>query len=137
EPQGATHRIGGGTGQQCIECRLHGRGAIRGGRRLWRTGPPWLGIRHRLMTLHNISVQALSTLKTLGRDLHARMAARPLSAAVVLLGTGLLLGGALNAATVNRLQGETAAQAQSLEDTRREAQREVNALAARLAELQA
>ena len=89
------------------------------------------------MTLHTISVQALSTLRSLARDLHARMAARPLSAAIVLMGAGIFLGGALNAATVNRRQGQTAAQARSLEDTRREAQREVNALAARLAELQA
>ncbi len=89
------------------------------------------------MTLHTISVQALSTLRALGRDLHARMAARPLSAAAVLLGAGVVLGGALNAGTVDRLQGQATAQAQSLEDTRREAQREVNALAARLAELQA
>ena len=89
------------------------------------------------MTLHTISVQALSTLRTLGRRMHARMAARPLSAAIVLLGAGIVLGGALNAGTVNRLQGQGAAQARSLEETRREAQREVNALAARLAELQA
>ena len=89
------------------------------------------------MTLHTISVQALSILRALGRDLHARMAARPLAAAIVLLGAGVLVGGGINAANVDRLQRQVAGQARSLEETRREAQREVNALAARLAELQA
>ncbi|TWG93274.1 Membrane proteins related to metalloendopeptidases [Luteimonas sp. J16] len=89
------------------------------------------------MTLHTISVQALSILRALGRDLHARLVARPVSAAIVLVGTGLLMGGAINAASVNRLQEQVSGQAQSLEATRREAQREVNALATRLAELQA
>lgn len=89
------------------------------------------------MTLHTIFVQALSALRLLARDLHVRMAARPLAAGIVLLGAGILLGGALNAATVNRLQGQATAQARALEDTRRQARREVNALAARLAELQA
>ena len=89
------------------------------------------------MTLHTISVHALSTLRSLGRDLHSRLASRPVAAAIVLVGSGIVLGGALNAATVDRLQQQVDGQAQALDTTRREAQREVNALAARLGELQA
>ncbi len=89
------------------------------------------------MTLHTISVQALSILRSLGRDLHSRLASRPVAAAIVLVGSGIVLGGALNAASVDRLQHQVAGQAQALDSTRREAQREVNALAARLGELQA
>jgi murein DD-endopeptidase MepM/ murein hydrolase activator NlpD len=91
----------------------------------------------RYMTLHTLSVQTLSTLHSLGRRLQARLVQKPLAAAIVLVGSGLIMGGALNATTVNQLQQQVSGQAETLESTRREAQREVNALAARLGELQA
>src|SRR5690606_17446686 len=57
------------------------------------------------------------------------------------LGAALVLGGAIGAsvqsAELKALRAELASQDTQLEDTRREAQREVNALAARLAGLQA
>ena len=89
------------------------------------------------MTLHRISVQTLSTLHAFGRRLHTRLLDRPVSAAIVLLGAGIVTGGALNAAGMAQLQQQLAGQEQTLDSTRREAQREVNALAARLGELQA
>ncbi len=89
------------------------------------------------MTLHTISVQALSTLRNLGERARKRLQDRPLAAALVLLGTGVILGGGLNASGMAQLQRQVAAQDQTLVDTRREAQRELNALAARLGELQA
>ena len=89
------------------------------------------------MTLHTISVQALSTLRNLGGHARKRLQDRPLAAALVLLGTGVVLGGGLNASGMAQLQRQVAAQDQTLVDTRREAQRELNALAARLGELQA
>ncbi|HRN62890.1 MAG TPA: peptidoglycan DD-metalloendopeptidase family protein [Gammaproteobacteria bacterium] len=89
------------------------------------------------MTLHTISVHALSTLQSLGKRLQGRLVSRPIAAAIVLAGSGLIAGGAMNAATVNQLHGQVASQEQALDATRRDAQREVNALAARLGELQA
>lgn len=60
---------------------------------------------------------------------------------MVMLGATLVLGAALGAVVqsgeVNALRAQLASQDAQLEDTRREAQREVNALAARLGELQA
>lgn len=77
----------------------------------------------------------------LARRAHARAAARPATAIAVLLGAGLLLGAGagrgIDAARIAQLESRTIAQQQQLEQTRREAQREVNALAARLGELQA
>jgi murein DD-endopeptidase MepM/ murein hydrolase activator NlpD len=73
--------------------------------------------------------------------LHARSACRPVLAIGLLLGTGLAVGAAtgslVGAARVSSLQATTSAQAGQLDGTRRAAQREVNALAARLGELQA
>jgi len=89
------------------------------------------------MTLHSIYSQAQTKLPELGRRLHQHLARKPVSAAIVFIGCGLVIGGALNAAGTARLQAEVAQQGTALESTRREAQREVNALAARLGELQA
>jgi murein DD-endopeptidase MepM/ murein hydrolase activator NlpD len=89
------------------------------------------------MTLHTISVQALSTIRNLGERARKRLHERPLTAAMLLMGAGVLVGGGLNASATIHLQREVASQEQALETTRREAQREVNALAARLGELQA
>ena len=89
------------------------------------------------MTLHTFPVQAASIFRKVGDRARRQLHQRPLLAALVLLGAGAVAGGSLNAAGMAHLQRQTAQQAQVLEDTRREAQREINALAARLGELQA
>ena len=77
----------------------------------------------------------------LALHLHARSANRPATAIAVLVVTGLALGAGattgLQATQVAHLQARNDAQQAQLDSTRREAQREVNALAARLGELQA
>src|SRR5690606_6427254 len=73
--------------------------------------------------------------------LHARSAARPATAIAVLVvgsvavGVGATQG--ISAARIAQLEARNDAQQARLDDTRREAQREVNALAARMGELQA
>lgn len=89
------------------------------------------------MTLHTIQVHALSTLRNVGERARKRLHERPLAAALLLLGVGVVIGGGLNASGMSHLQRQVASQEQALDTTRREAQREVNALAARLGELQA
>ena len=73
--------------------------------------------------------------------LHAYSAGRPATAIAVLLVGGVALGAGatqgLNTARMAHLQAGNDAQRAQLDNTRREAQREVNALAARLGELQA
>ncbi len=64
-------------------------------------------------------------------------AEKPVSMAIVIAATGMLAAGAMNTAEIGRLQGVAAAHESSLDQTRREAQREINALAARMGELQA
>ncbi|CAN5641526.1 M23 family metallopeptidase [soil metagenome] len=73
----------------------------------------------------------------LKRGLMATASRRPAVSAAVLLVAGLAAGSGLQAAQVAQLQARAAGQQDQLEQTRREAQREVNALAARLGELQA
>jgi murein DD-endopeptidase MepM/ murein hydrolase activator NlpD len=72
---------------------------------------------------------------------HGRSANRPATAIAVLVITGVALGAGtgsgIEAARVAHLQARSDAQQGQLDSTRREAQREVNALAARLGELQA
>ncbi|MBS0229058.1 MAG: peptidoglycan DD-metalloendopeptidase family protein [Proteobacteria bacterium] len=67
--------------------------------------------------------------------------ARPLAALALLLGAGMLCGAAVRSAVgmaqVEALQASNAQRQAELDKARRDAQREVNALAARLAELQA
>jgi murein DD-endopeptidase MepM/ murein hydrolase activator NlpD len=74
-------------------------------------------------------------------NLHARSAARPATAIAVLVAGGVMLGAGatqgISTARVAHLQARNDAQQAQLHDTRDEAQREVNALAARLGELQA
>jgi murein DD-endopeptidase MepM/ murein hydrolase activator NlpD len=74
-------------------------------------------------------------------NLHARSAARPATAIAVLVAGGVMLGAGatqgISTARVAHLQARNDAQRAQLHDTRDEAQREVNALAARLGELQA
>lgn len=73
--------------------------------------------------------------------LHARSAARPATAIAVLLVGGVALGAGatqgLRSTQLAQLQASSDAQAAQLDNTRREARREVNAMAARLGELQA
>ena len=76
-------------------------------------------------------------LAQLARGTRARAAEKPVSMAIVIAAAGMVGAGAMNAAEMSRLQGVVAAHETSLEQTRREAQREVNALAARMGELQA
>lgn len=89
------------------------------------------------MTLHSILHHAQARAAQLGTKLHATALRRPLAAAAVVLAGGLCTGAAFSAAEMNRLRAQSAAQDAQIETVRREAQREVNALAARLGELQA
>ncbi|MGI8560227.1 MAG: M23 family metallopeptidase [Luteimonas sp.] len=79
--------------------------------------------------------QALATRLT--RRGLAAVGRRPAVAAAMLLVAGVATGAGLQSAQVAHLQAQVAGQHGQLERTRREAQREVNALAARLGELQA
>ena len=89
------------------------------------------------MTLHTILHNAQAQLAHLGRRATAVALARPAIAASALLCTGMALGAAVQSGQVSQLQARVQGQEASLDATRREAQREVNALAARLGELQA
>lgn len=62
---------------------------------------------------------------------------KPASMAIVIAAAGMCGAAAMNSAEMARLNGVAAAHEQSLEATRRDAQREINALAARMGELQA
>lgn len=79
--------------------------------------------------------------QALARRAHARAATRPATAIALLLGAGVLVGAGagrgIDAARIAQLQARTGAQQQQIDNTRREARHEVNALAARLGELQA
>ena len=72
-----------------------------------------------------------------GRRIGALCGRQPLAVAAATLIVGAALGAAIQAGEVNALRAELSSQDAQLEDTRRAAQREVNALAARLGELQA
>nr|WP_328796991.1 M23 family metallopeptidase [Luteimonas deserti] len=62
---------------------------------------------------------------------------RPVSMAIVIAAAGMCGAATMNSAEMARLNHVAAQHERSLEDTRREAQREINALAARMGELQA
>ncbi|WP_208002215.1 M23 family metallopeptidase [Luteimonas yindakuii] len=66
-----------------------------------------------------------------------QIARRPMTAAAVLACSGLAFGAAAGAGEISRLKAENTRQQAMIDNTRQEAQREVNALAARLGELQA
>ena len=93
------------------------------------------------MTLHSIGVEARRRLQdALSRGLDRAgdaMKRRPAGAVAAIALAGMLAGVGLSSAEVSRLQDKVASQDSAIEDTRRAAQREVNALAARVAELQA
>ncbi len=81
--------------------------------------------------------QARAQCVRLKHSLMTTASRRPAVSATVLLVAGLAAGSGLQAAQVAQLQARAAGQQDQLDLTRREAQREVNALAARLGELQA
>lgn len=71
------------------------------------------------------------------RCTRVQIARRPMTAAAVLACSGLVLGAGAAAGEISRLKAENTRQQAMIDNTRQEAQREVNALAARLGELQA
>jgi murein DD-endopeptidase MepM/ murein hydrolase activator NlpD len=88
-----------------------------------------------------LAARAHARTHAVAANLHARSAARPATAIAVLVAGGVMLGAGatqgISTARVAHLQARNDAQRAQLHDTRDEAQREVNALAARLGELQA
>lgn len=88
-------------------------------------------------TLHHSHAWLVHHLRTGGRRLARAAARQPLAVLAATLVLGTALGASVQSAEVNALRAELADQETQLEDTRRAAQREVNALAARLGELQA
>ena len=93
------------------------------------------------MTLHSIGDQARKRIQeALSRGLERAGSAvkrKPFATAAVIAVAGMLAGAGMGSAEISRLQAQLDSQGSAVEDTRRAAQREVNALAARVAELQA
>ncbi len=89
------------------------------------------------MTLHSFLHHAPAHLRHLAQHVAHVARVRPGVAAAAILVTGIGIGSAAQSAQVSRLQAQASSQGSELAWTRQEAQREVNALAARLAELQA
>jgi len=87
--------------------------------------------------LHRISDWTHRGAVRIAGKCRALAAAKPVSIAIVLMAAGVMVAGAMNTAGSARMQALLAQQDTRLESTRRQAQREVNALAARLGELQA
>lgn len=133
EPERTTQGIGRTACKQRIERLL----------RAW-AGTPWIGTGHR-MTLHNPLHDLLAHLRA--RIAHAAdhavaVASRqPLLAATVLLAAGVALGAGARTGVgftqVTMLQAHAAEQQDQLAAVQRQAQQEINALAARVGELQA
>lgn len=89
------------------------------------------------MTLHSICHNArIRIVQLLGQG-RAAAVHKPFHLAAATAGIGILLGAGLGAGEISRLQHGLAAHQEALDDTRRQAQREVNALSARLAQVQA
>lgn len=93
------------------------------------------------MTLHTICNQVRQRIETTASRIASRMRraalGHPVAAGSVMAAAGILLGASVGAAEIVRLQSELQGHDAVVETTRREAQREVNALSARVAELQA
>lgn len=87
--------------------------------------------------LHRISDWTQRQCLRLAGTCHSLALRKPVSSAIVLMAAGMAIAGAMNSAGTLRMQAALAEQDARLETTRREAQRELNALAARLGELQA
>ena len=93
------------------------------------------------MTLKTIVIESFSNLAALPRRAREFVGANPFLAAFVLLAAGLAMGagarGGVGLVETARLQAQVDAQQARMDEVRDGAQREVNALAARLGELQA
>lgn len=89
------------------------------------------------MTLNSYTRQARARMMHWLRCTRVQIARRPMTAAAVLACSGLVLGAGAAAGEISRLKAENTRQQAMIDNTRQEAQREVNALAARLGELQA
>lgn len=93
------------------------------------------------MTLHNLFDHLRGRLQAAARHEFERASRRPAVAVAVLLAAGIAFGAGARTvvgfAEVSLLQQQNAEQAEHLAATREQAQREVNAMAARLGELQA
>ena len=93
------------------------------------------------MTINSILHHTQAQLVRLGQDFARRVVsaarAKPAVAATAVLVAGAAIGASAQSAQVNHLRQQVAAQESRHDETRRAAQREVNALAARLGELQA
>jgi murein DD-endopeptidase MepM/ murein hydrolase activator NlpD len=93
------------------------------------------------MTLHNLFDHLRGRIQAAARHEFARATRRPAVAVAVLLAAGIAFGAGARTvvgfAQVAVLQEQNACQAERLVATREQAQREVNAMAARLGELQA
>ena len=93
------------------------------------------------MTLHSICSQARQRIKNGllhgSRRLRVMALRRPGAAASLVVAAGIICGAAISSGETSRLQAQLQQQEKAVEDTRRKAQREVNAMAARVAELQA
>ncbi len=129
EPLGAAQRPPGGAGEQRIQ---RGTRAGAGG---------GAGIRHRGMAGTDHPHDTLRRAIAQADRLRGWMQRRPWATLALLLGAGMLCGAAVRSAIglaeVEALQAADSARQAELDKLRRDAQREVNALAARLAELQA
>lgn len=87
--------------------------------------------------LHGISAWTQRTATRTAAACRAKLAEKPASCAIVLMAAGMGVAIGLGNAGTLRVQAALAQQEAEMLETRREAQREVNALAARLGELQA
>ena len=89
------------------------------------------------MTVHTLLNDMRARLAHVARTARVLARRKPASMAIVIAAAGMCGAAAMNSAEMARLNGVAAAHEQSLEATRRDAQREINALAARMGELQA
>ena len=89
------------------------------------------------MTVHTLLNDMRVRLAQVARKTRVLARRKPASMAIVIAAAGMCGAAAMNSAEIARLNSVAAAHEQSLEATRRDAQREINALAARMGELQA
>ena len=93
------------------------------------------------MTLHSIFGQARERIKNsllqASRRMRVLAVRRPGAAVSLVVAVGIVCGAGISSAETSRLQSQLQQQEKAVEETRRKAQREVNAMAARVAELQA
>ena len=132
EPQGSTDRVTSRFGKQRFERGLRGGGATRS----WRFGH----VKNRIGQMTHPLIVNKFRKKPLARlvdSLNSLGARRPALAVCALLGVGFIAGGASGLLGTAGLRMQMGDQKAQLAASRRESQREINALAARLGELQA